>query len=109
MTPKALLLLVLALGAGACGGEAACEKKKDEAVPVSLATAELRDVPRELATFGTVEASSTVDVAAQVQGLVTEVHFKEGEFVKRGDLLFTVDTGFARSLGRAGRRNVRRA
>ncbi|HYJ10820.1 MAG TPA: efflux RND transporter periplasmic adaptor subunit [Polyangiaceae bacterium] len=92
MIRKALLPLVLALGAGACGGEGARDKKQDEAVPVLLATAELRDVPRELATFGTVEASSTVDVAAQVQGLVNEVHFKEGDFVKRGDLLFTVDT-----------------
>lgn len=92
MTRNALLLMVLAWGAGACGGEAGRQKRQDEAVPVSLAAAERRDVPRELATFGTVEASSTVDVAAQVQGLVTEVHFKEGDFVKRGDLLFTVDT-----------------
>jgi len=33
-----------------------------------------------------------VDVRAQVQGLITEVHFHEGDFVKRGQLLFTVDT-----------------
>lgn len=87
------LLLGLATSLAACGnGAGGKTEKKDEAVPVALATAELRDVPREVATFGTVEASSTVDIAAQVQGLVTEVHFKEGDFVKRGDLLFTIDT-----------------
>jgi membrane fusion protein, multidrug efflux system len=89
----ALVAMCLGLGAGTSG----CENKSkgakgDDAVPVALATAQLLDVPREVATFGTVEASSTVDVATQVQGLVTEVHFKEGDFVKRGDLLFTVDT-----------------
>lgn len=74
-----------------------CESKSkaakgEEAVPVVVAVAQLLDVPREVETFGLVEASSTVDIAPQVQGLVTEVHFKEGDFVKRGDLLFTVDT-----------------
>jgi multidrug efflux system membrane fusion protein len=39
-----------------------------------------------------VEASSTVGIVPQATGLVTEVHFKEGDFVKKGDLLFTVDT-----------------
>jgi multidrug efflux system membrane fusion protein len=90
-----LASVVVCLGLAA--GMLSCENKSraaraDEAVPVALATAQLLDVPREIATFGMVEASSTVDVAAQVQGLVTEVHFKEGDFVKRGDLLFTVDT-----------------
>jgi multidrug efflux system membrane fusion protein len=49
-------------------------------------------VPIELEAFGTVEASSTVDVVPQVTGLITEVHFREGAFVKKGDLLFSVDT-----------------
>jgi multidrug efflux system membrane fusion protein len=87
------LLLLAALGA-ALGG---CESKStaakvEESVAVSAAPAELRDVPREVESFGTVEASSSIDVVGQVQGLVTEVHFKEGDFVKRGDLLFTIDT-----------------
>lgn len=85
--------LLLALGALASG----CEKgskaaKGEEPVLVAIGVAERRNVPREVRTFGSVDASSTVDVRAQVQGLVTEVHFKEGDFVKRGQLLFTVDT-----------------
>lgn len=85
--------LLLVFGALASG----CEKgpkasRGDEPVSVAIGVAERRNVPREVRTFGSVDASSTVDVRAQVQGLVTEVHFKEGDFVKRGQLLFTVDT-----------------
>ena len=89
----AVVFVCLGLGVSLLGCESKSKAAKaDEAVPVVVATAQLLDVPREVATFGVVEASSTVEVAPQVQGLVTEVHFKEGDFVKRGDLLFTVDT-----------------
>lgn len=62
------------------------------AAPVTVAPVSARDVPIELSAFGTVEASSTVDVVPQVSGLITEVHFSEGSFVKKGELLFSVDT-----------------
>ena len=89
----AVVFACLGLGVSLLGCENKSKAPKaEEAVPVVVATAQLIDVPREVATFGVVEASSSVDVAPQVQGLVTEVHFKEGDFVKRGDLLFTVDT-----------------
>jgi len=89
---KAALLLLLLVGA-----EAGCESKSkaakaEEAVPVSVAVVKVEDVPREVQAFGVVEASSTVDVRAQVQGLITQVHFHEGDVVKRGDPLFSVDT-----------------
>jgi multidrug efflux system membrane fusion protein len=61
-------------------------------VPVAVAAVEQRDVPIEVPAFGTVEASSTVEIVSRVSGLVTEVHFKEGDFVKTGDPLFTIDT-----------------
>jgi len=50
------------------------------------------DVAIELEAFGTVEASASVAVVPQVTGLITEVHFSEGSFVNKGDLLFSVDT-----------------
>jgi membrane fusion protein, multidrug efflux system len=67
-------------------------QKPAQAVPVRVAVVEQRDVPLEIPAFGTVEASSTVEVVSQVSGLVTQVHFKEGDFVKAGDPLFTIDT-----------------
>jgi membrane fusion protein, multidrug efflux system len=87
----AWLLVALSALSGGCGKGSKTEKV-EEPVPVAISVAERRDVPREVRAFGTVDASSTVDVRAQVQGMVTEVHFKEGDFVRRGQLLFTVDT-----------------
>jgi len=89
-----LLLLPLWLVAGTSGCEGGAEAKPAarSAVPVTVAKVERRDVPVLVGALGTVEASSAVDIVPQVTGLVTEVHFKEGDFVKKGDLLFTVDT-----------------
>jgi multidrug efflux system membrane fusion protein len=50
-----------------------------------------RDVPVEVAAIGNVEAFETVSVRSQVTGAVTEVMFREGDFVKKGDHLFTID------------------
>lgn len=61
------------------------------AAPVSVATAEQKDTPFIVQAIGTVEALHTVDVTAQVTGLVMEVHFKEGAVVQAGDPLFTID------------------
>jgi membrane fusion protein, multidrug efflux system len=82
-------LLGVAPGCAKGGGERRAEPK---AVPVTVAEVAERDVPFEIPAFGTVEASSSVDIVPQVSGLITEVHFKEGDFVRVGDPLFTVDT-----------------
>jgi multidrug efflux system membrane fusion protein len=66
--------------------------KSGRPVPVAVAKVSVQDVPFEISAFGLVEASSTVDVVPQVTGLVTAVHFKEGDFVEKGALLFSVDT-----------------
>jgi multidrug efflux system membrane fusion protein len=61
-------------------------------VPVTVAPVTQKDMPIEVRTVGTAEAVSTVQVIPQVGGLVQQVHFKEGDFVKKGALLFTIDT-----------------
>jgi multidrug efflux system membrane fusion protein len=50
-------------------------------------------MPVELHAIGTVQASNTVTVRARVQGIVARVHFREGEDVKEGAILFTLDRG----------------
>ena len=60
-------------------------------VPVTTAAVQQRDVPVEVAAIGNVEAFETVSVRSQVTGVVTEVMFHEGDFVKKGDRLFTID------------------
>jgi multidrug efflux system membrane fusion protein len=62
------------------------------AVPVTVAKAVQKDVPIDVRVVGTVEAYLTVTVKAQVSGELTKVLFKEGDFVKKGDPLFTVDS-----------------
>jgi multidrug efflux system membrane fusion protein len=60
-------------------------------VPVTVATVEKKTAPVEYRTFGTVQANLTAAIKSQVTGLLTKVHFQEGQNVKEGDLLFTID------------------
>ncbi len=62
--------------------------------PVSVTTAEARkrDLDVTLATIGTVTPVSSVDVKPQINSVITRVHVQEGQFVKAGDLLFTLDS-----------------
>lgn len=60
-------------------------------VTVTTAPAQKRDLPVLLQANGTVTPLTSVDVKAQVNSIVTKVHFREGQFVKAGDLLFTLD------------------
>lgn len=60
-------------------------------VPVVVATAERQDVPLELSATGTVEPLQAVSVQAQVSGIITQVGFKEGDDVRKGQMLFQLD------------------
>jgi multidrug efflux system membrane fusion protein len=60
-------------------------------VPVTAATVTRRDVPVEIQVVGNVEAFRTISVKALVSGELTHVYFREGDFVKKGDSLFTID------------------
>lgn len=60
-------------------------------VPVVTSLVARRDVPLDLLVVGNVEAYLTVTVRAQVSGELTRVSFREGDSVKKGELLFTID------------------
>ena len=86
------LLLSLLAGVPFCG----CDTKSAQtapnfAVPVTVAKAVQKTVPIEVTLIGAGEAYSTVSIKAQVNAVLEEVHFKQGDFVKKGDLLFTLD------------------
>src|SRR2546423_5975693 len=59
--------------------------------PVRVAVAEVRDVSVRVHTIGTVLANSTVVIKSQVDGPLMAAFFKEGQMVKKGDLLFRID------------------
>ncbi len=63
----------------------------DKAVPVVAALVEMKAVPVEIKTFGTVQAHSSIPVRAEVSGNLIKVHFRKGQSIKTGDLLFTID------------------
>ena len=87
-----LVASVLALASCTSKGSQPTARKGEGGVPVTVALATQRDVPLQIEVIGNVEAYSTITVKAQVGGAITQVHFREGEFVKAGDLLFTIDT-----------------
>ncbi len=87
------LLLLAAVACAACSGDRAESKQAQQrpAVPVAVAVVEKKTMPLQVQAIGTVEAYAVVSVRAQVGGELQRVHIKDGEIVKKGDLLFTID------------------
>lgn len=82
----------------ACALIAACKRgapqggpQQGEGVPVTVAQVEKKTVPQQVTAIGTVEPMHTVQIRAQVGGTLEGVHFREGQEVSKGDLLFTLD------------------
>jgi len=84
------LLVAAALLAAACSRSTTASLTAPT-VPVSVATVEQKTVPVEVRAIGAVEAYSTVSIKAQVAAELTAVHFQEGQDVRAGDLLFSLD------------------
>jgi len=96
LTPLALSLLI-------CTGLANCGKADPrvnasrrsfggaQIVPVSVATVERRDLPVYLTGLGSVTAFNTVAVKSRVDGQLVQVAFREGQEVRKGDLLAVID------------------
>ena len=89
-------LCLTALGISALVLLASCTRTKAaapvaSAAPVVAATVEQKDVPQQIRAIGNVEPYSTVSVKTQITGELTGVFFKEGQDVKKGQLLFELD------------------
>jgi multidrug efflux system membrane fusion protein len=61
------------------------------AAPVRVAAVTRHGMPVVEHTIGRVVANTMVSVTARVQGIIEAAYFKEGQFVKKGDLLFQID------------------
>ncbi len=88
----AILFTVLGLSilTGACSTRTA-QTAPSLAMPVSVAKAVQKTVPISLTAIGSAEAYSTVSIKSQVNAELEQVHFTQGQFVKKGELLFTLD------------------
>ena len=94
-TPRIAGILLLALAfAAACRGrqDPNPQKSGQGPVPVVAATARQADVPEILVAIGNVEALSTVSIKTMIGGELTQVHFREGQEVRRGAELFSIDS-----------------
>ncbi len=88
-------IAVLVVAALAVGFRASRKKPQQsfERPPaaVTVAAAVAQDVPVYLDEVGKCVAREVVSVMPQISGRITEIHFKDGADVKKGDLLFTID------------------
>jgi membrane fusion protein, multidrug efflux system len=81
-----------AAGPGGGGGGRGGRGRGDSgAAPVVTAKVTEKDVPVDLAAIGNVEAYASISIRAQITGQLQEIAFHEGDFVKKGQLLFTLD------------------
>src|ERR1700719_2902431 len=75
---------------------AGCDQKQPASLPpaakdVLVTKVQAMDVPVQLHEFGRLSSPESVNVQPQVNGRIMEVHFTEGQEVKKGDLLFVID------------------
>lgn len=87
------MLAVAALLTSACSGGANGEGEfgQQGEVPVLVAKVERKSIAEKLHAIGRVDPFQRIDVKAQVGGELVEVHFSEGDYVRKGDLLLTID------------------
>jgi multidrug efflux system membrane fusion protein len=84
-------LLFLTFFSPGCSNEKS-RKPVSAPIPVTVSTAIQKMVPIQLRVIGNVQAYSTVAVKSLVGGELVGVNFTEGQDVKKGDLLFTIDS-----------------
>jgi multidrug efflux system membrane fusion protein len=84
-------LLLLAIFSSACSNDKS-RKPVSAPIPVTVSAAIQKMVPVQLRVIGNVQAYSTVTVKSLVGGELVGVNFTEGQDVKKGDLLFTIDS-----------------
>jgi len=79
-----------------CSSAADTKQQKAQAagprsVSVAVATVQSQDVPVYLSGLGSVTAFNTANIKSRVDGQIMKVNFREGQFVKEGDLLLEID------------------
>jgi multidrug efflux pump subunit AcrA (membrane-fusion protein) len=94
--PLALVLALLLLLLGGCSGtdqdkDAKGGADRRAATAVTTALCRARDIPVVIAATGRVEASASVAIRSQINGILHSVHFTEGREVRQGDRLFSID------------------
>src|ERR1700756_1602466 len=85
------LLLASFWGCASANTKSAQANTGPQVVQVAVATAERRDFPVYLSGLGSVQAWNTVSLKSRVDGQIVQIAFREGQFVKQGELLIVID------------------
>jgi multidrug efflux system membrane fusion protein len=98
MPERFLLIFRLSGAALLCAAFTACGKTasapqggRGGGVPVLAGLVERRDVPLIVKAIGAVNPPASVTIKPQVGGQIAQVHFQQGQELKKGDPLFTID------------------
>jgi membrane fusion protein, multidrug efflux system len=86
-----LCLTVLLSACNSASSKSAQASVVPPSIPVAVATTQQRDFPVYLSGLGSVQAYNTVSLKSRVDGQIVRIAFKEGQFVKQGDLLLVID------------------
>ncbi len=86
-----VVIAVSAAFLGSCSNGSSSQQPKKPPVPVLTGPVVQKTVPVQLTAIGNVEAISTIQVKSQIGGTLHKVHFKEGQDIAKGSLLFTID------------------
>ena len=112
MTQKPLLAFAARRGhsrasPAAAGGDAAAARQQRPALRVRVAPVAVQDVVYQIKSLGQIEARDMVQVTAQVEGVATDVRFREGDRVGPGTVLLRIDPDRYRLEARAGAGHAR--
>src|SRR6476620_6813113 len=88
------VVLGAAAGCDKLAGRGAATQPAKPAMPaasVTVSAAKAQDVPLYIEEIGTTAAREYVAVQSQVAGQIQEIHFTDGQELKKGEMLFTID------------------
>ncbi len=86
-----LIFTVLLISFTSACSDSKAKQSSQRIVPVKIGDVIQQNVPLQINAIGNVEAYNTVSVKALVGGEIIAVHFREGQDVHQGDLLFQID------------------
>jgi membrane fusion protein, multidrug efflux system len=91
LTKKMPIFLLILLLLSACDVSTHNREKDGDYLHVQTQKAVRKTVPMYIDSFGSLAAYEDVDIKPQVSGQIGSIHFKEGEYVEKGDLLVSID------------------
>jgi len=102
----ASILLLIVIAGGAVAMKASGKDKKPPEPPVKTGKAEVADVQVKVTEVGTVEPEVKVDVKSAISGKVVEIVHRDGDFVRRGEVLARVEPDLNQAQSLADTKNT---